>query len=128
MGFQTDLFTTLTFNHQTFNSRYDVNDELNETEKLIKYYENKLYSIGVMTEPKKYCDDDDDPIAFINSEINDSLKELDDLYVERFKLQLVLETWNQSHDEDGFAIPVPNNVPWNAAYIDGDFIKHKENE
>ena len=126
MGFQTDLFTTLTFSRETFNSRYDVEEQLNDTEKLIKHYENKLYSLGVMTEPKKYCGDEEDPLAFINVEIKSTLEELKDCYIDQYKLELVLETWDKTHDADGYAIKRPDNLPWDASYIDGDFIRHKE--
>ena len=128
MGCETDLYTTLVFSHKTFNDRYDVESELDDTEKLIKLYENKLQTIGVMTEPKKYCGDEDDPLAFINAEVSDALKELDELYVERYKLNLVLETWDKSHDSEGYAIKRPENVPWDAAYLEGDFIKHSEED
>lgn len=126
MGFETELFTSLTFNRMTLDSKYAVEGELSETERLIKFYEERLHSLAVMTEPKKFCDEDDDVLSYVDNEFKNTIKELEDCYIERFKLSLVLETWDKSHDENGYAIRRPENVSWDAAYIEGDYIKHKE--
>lgn len=126
MSYETDLFTSIIFSHRTLDSLYEVDSAIEEEDKLIKYYENTLYSMGLMTEPKKFCGEEDDPVAFINGEIKNALDGLKESYVEKFKLELARETWDKTHDKDGYAIKRPSNVPWDAAYIEGDYIKYRD--
>lgn len=44
-----------------------------------------------MTEPQKFCGEDSDPISYIQTKVRTCLEELEDLYVERFKLSMLLE-------------------------------------
>lgn len=124
MGWTTDLWTNIEFNKQTYNAVEEVHSELNNTNETIDFYEHELKALALITEPKKYCDKDDDPISFIINRFNDNLEELRNLYVERFKLSLLLDSWDRCHDERGFAIAPPKGIDWRTAFLDGDFIEH----
>lgn len=127
MSYYTELFTSITFHNKSFGSLYEVTEELGETKRMISYYENKLHTLGIMTEPKKFCQEED-PLAYVTQEVKESLEELQELYVEEYKLSLVIETWEKTHDEEGYAIGRPEGIDWDASFLDGDFITHREKE
>lgn len=52
MGWETRLVTTLYFNRQTYDTLYKVENALEEIENSITFYENKLKSLVIITEPK----------------------------------------------------------------------------
>ena len=126
MGWETNLMVHLRYNRQTYTSRYDVQNRLGDVEDMIKYHTDKIHSIGLMTEPKKFIEEDADPLQWINNEISESLEELEEYYIERFKLNYLLEYWDKCHTKDGEPIHAPEGVGWDDAYIDGDFIMTKE--
>lgn len=128
MGWSTEFFTNISFSRETFNNLSEVEDKLKEINDSIRIYEGELRSLALITEPKKFCDEEQDPLWYIQNKVSESLEELDDLYVERFKLSLLVGMWKYCHDEEGFAIAPPENFDWNTSFLDGDFIEHKEEE
>lgn len=128
MGWATYLTCNIVFNRETYNSIHEVHSSLAECKDMIKYLETKLKSLAVMTEPKKFCDEDDDPLAWVELQVKESLEELEEQYIERAKLELLLENWSNCHDSEGYAIKSPESFSFDTAYLEGDFIKHKEDE
>lgn len=128
MGWATYLWTDITYNRQTYNSKSEVYSSLDEENNMIKYLEQKLKDLAVMTEPKKFCPEEDDPLAWVMNSVKETLEELEESYIERFKLDLLLENWDKCHNEEGYAIERPENVSWDASYLEGDFIEHGKEE
>lgn len=128
MGWQTDLFTNITFNRKTYNSLGEVESDFEETNNMIKHYEEDLRSLALITEPKKFCDEEQDPMWYLTHKVNECLEELQDLYVERYKLAILIDDWEKCHDEEGYAIPFPENSNWDSAFLEGDFVKTKDNK
>lgn len=128
MGWETDLFTNISFNRDTFNSIDTVNSRLDEVDHLIKIYEEDLKTTALITEPKKFCDEDQDPLWFITNKVRVALEELEILYIDRYKLSLLADAWDECHDKDGYAIPRPDNIKLNTSFLDGDFIKHSKDD
>lgn len=132
MGWETRLVTTLYFNRQTYDALYKVENALEEIENSITFYENKLKSLVTITEPKKFCEEDQDPLWWLQNETKEALEELEDLYVEQFKLQCLKENWEDCHTSDGDPIHPPkefrNGKYDECSYIDGDFILTKAEE
>lgn len=129
MGWSTDLFCNLTYNRQTFNSLSDVEDKIAELTKMIKFNEGVLKELAVITEPKKlfHLEEGEDPIDKIRRMVMDSLEELEEDYIERWKLEILKDNWRNCHNEDGLAINPPENISWGTAFLDGDFIRTVEN-
>lgn len=128
MGWATYLYTPVIFNRKTYNHLGEVKSDLDEVNKLIKGYEDDLLALGMMTDPKKYCDEDGDPMSYVQIKVRNCLEELDELYIERFKLSMLLEDWDKCHTKEGYAIKAPEHFAFDKAYLEGDFIKHSEDD
>ena len=126
MGWQTDLFCNLTFNRQTFNSISAVDDKIDELTETIKFNEGVLKELALITEPDKllHLEEGEDPIDKIRRMVRDSLEELEEDYIERWKLEILKDNWNHCHNEEGLAINPPECAVWPNAYLDGDFVKY----
>ena len=125
MGWQTDLFCNLTYNRKTFNSLSEVDDEIADLTETIEYHEGVLKELAFMTEPNKllHLEEDEDLIYKIRGMVKESLEELEESYIERWKLEILRENWKCCHNEKGLAINPPECAVWPNAYIDGDFVK-----
>lgn len=128
MGYSTELFTNISFNREAFNSLDEVDSRIDEINSVIKIYEDELKAAVLITEPKKFCEEDEDPLRYLQCKIDTALEELKGLYIDRYKLELLIDSWNYSHNEEGYAIPRPDNIKWNTAFLDGDFIKHSKDD
>lgn len=129
MGWSTELFCNISFNKETYNTIYKVEEDLEESERLIKYYINRLRELALITEPSKMfnCKDcggyDLDPVDIISTKFDEYINELNGEYYKCFKLRYLKENWDKCHNEDGNAITPPDNIHYDSAFIDGDFIK-----
>jgi len=132
MSWETRYTTTLYFSRQTYDTKCSVEDALEDIRESINYYENKLRHLTTITEPKKFCNEEDDPMLWLQSETNECLTTLSDLYVDQFKLQCLLNGWESCHTKDGDPIHPPkefcnaDEYQNECSYIDGDFILTKE--
>lgn len=120
MGWSTNLFCNIEFHKKTYNNKYDVEERIQQLNEIIDSYKNCLYSYIIMTEPTKYFGED--PLDTINCNFKDIMESLEECYIERYKLELLIDNWDNCH-KDGLAIAPPDSIKWNTAYLDGDFIK-----
>ena len=123
MGWSTELFCNISFNRKTFNSKYEVEEELEDTKKYLETAKSRLRNIAMITEPKKFCDDDDDPIYWLDNEITNTLELIEEYTIDIFKLERLLENWEQCHNKEGLAIDPPS---YGIAYLCGDFVKSEK--
>lgn len=125
MGWQTDLFCSLTFSRETFNSLHEVESRIEELSRYISDLKEALSNLAMMTEPSKMLSlkEGENPMGKINVMIKDILTDLEDYYIERWKLEILKDRWNDCHNEDGLAIDPPENIDWRTAFLDGDFVK-----
>lgn len=128
MGWATYLTTTLEYNRKTYNNYYDVENDLDEINDMIKYYEQCIKNIAIITEPKKFCEEDEDPLSYIQNKTNEYLEELKNCYIDRYKLNILLSVWNDCHDKDGNTIQMPDNISLTSSYLEGDFIQTNKKE
>lgn len=130
MSWETTLFTSIRFNRKTYDSRYEVESDLDELNKCIKNAEQELTSLALITEPEKFFnkDEESDLMWTITQRVRDTLELLEEQYVERNDLTRLLDVWDDCHNENGLAIPCPDNVQWNSSFLEGDFIKTVNDE
>ena len=126
MGWETNLMVHLRYNRKSYQSKYEVERDLEDVNDMIKYHSNKLYSLAMMTEPKKFMEEDADPLQWISNEVRDSLEELEEYYIDKYKLEMLIEYWDKCHTKEDEPIHAPESIGWDDAYIDGDFILTKE--
>lgn len=132
MGWSTDLLVNVSFNKKTYDSIYEVEDDLEELNNSIKYNKEELRDLALMTEPEKMfkSDGEDDSTIYdtIKQRVRDCLEILEEDIAERTRLQLLYDNWNACHDkETGLAIPWPDNIKYDAAYLEGSFIPTVKN-
>ena len=130
MAWYTEYTTKLWFNRKTYNDLSIVESDLDEIDKLIRCNEKDLNDLAMITEPKKFCGKDEDPMAWIQIKVEECLEELKSLYIDRFKLQCLRNGWQYCHTEDGDPIHAPkelmNMKGYDCSYIDGDFVFTKK--
>ena len=126
MSWETNLMVHLRYNRKSYTSKYEVESDLEHINDMIKYHTTRLHNLAIMTEPKKFIDEEYDPLQWISNEVKDSLEELEEYYVDKYKLELLLEYWDKCHTKEDEPIHAPESVGWDDAYIDGDFILTKE--
>lgn len=133
MGWATYLTTRITYNRKTYNSIYDVQNDLDDTNKLIEYLEQKLRKYVIMTEPAKWFNtkdiEGDNLFDTINNNVDNIIEELEESYIERYKLNLLIEQWDNCHDkETGLGKEEPDDWHWDTSFISGDFVKTDKTE
>ena len=126
MGWETNLMVHLRYNRKSYQSKYEVERDLEDVNDMIKYHSNKLQSLAMMTEPKKFMEEDADPLQWVSNEVRESLEELEEYYIDKYKLEMLLEYWDKCHTKEDEPIHAPEGIGWDDAYIDGDFILTKE--
>jgi hypothetical protein len=126
MSWETRLVTTMSFNRKTYDCLGTVENDLEEVQDMIKYFKNKIISLAMITEPKKFCEEDQDPLCWLQHETEECLNELETLYTEEYKLLCLKDNWETCHTKEGEPIHPPkefcNGEYGDCAYIDGDFI------
>lgn len=123
MGWCTDLFCTITFNKQTYNSKYEVEEKIREVEQYLQFAKDRVREFSIMTEPNKFCPEGYDPIIWIRNEIQDTLSDIEEYSVELYRLNMLLDNWKNCHNEEGLALYPPENIKYDTAYLCGDFVK-----
>ena len=131
MGWSTELFCNISFNRKTYNSLGEVESDIEETKDILQRYKDKIKAYAVMTEPDKMIKFDDESydnlLSQVNDEVSDMLKEMEEYYYELIKLEYLRDNWDNCHTKEGLAINAPEEITWETAYLDGDFIKGTKN-
>lgn len=131
MGWSTELFCNISFNRKTYNSLGEVESDIEEMKDILQRYKDKIKAYAVMTEPDKMIKFDDESydnlLSQVNDEISDMLEEMEEYYYELIKLEYLRDNWDNCHTKEGLAINAPEEITWETAYLDGDFIKGTKN-
>lgn len=122
MSWSTELFCNITFNRETFNSKGEVEERIEEIERYSQSVRDQIRDLAMITEPQKFCPENYDPIIWLRNEIQDSLDALEECTIDLYKLNLLLENWDSCHDEKGLAIESPDGVR-DSVFLEGDFVK-----
>lgn len=128
MSWETRLFTSIEFNRATYNDKYDVESDLDETNGLIETCEKTIRDLVVMTEPNKFFNSEDsNPYLEMTNEYEHQIDFLKELLIKKYKLCILLDEWDNCHDIKGLAINPPDSIEYDTAYLDGDFINTVSN-
>lgn len=124
MGWSTDLFCSLNFNRKTYNSLYEVQEDIRSIKREIETCKKSINTLVYMTDPEKFYDKKEynSPIEWVREEYESSMEVLEELLIDLYKLEILEDCWEQCHDKEGYAIPYPDNIHWNSAFLDGDFV------
>ena len=127
MGWSTELFCNISFNRKTYNSLGEVESDIEEMKDILQRYKDKIKAYAVMTEPDKMIKFDDESydnlLMQVDGEVSDMLEEMEEYYYELIKLEYLRDNWDNCHTKEGLAINAPEEITWETAYLDGDFVK-----
>lgn len=118
MGFGTTLYTKIYFSKEIYKSKREVEDAIKEVNDIIGRYKEELKTVALITEPKKFIDDEEDPIWWIKNKVEDALDSLENYYIKLYKLERLLEDWDKCHQACLELLPPKNS---NNCYIQSDF-------
>lgn len=121
MGWGTTLYTDIHFNRETFNSSQQVESSLEDARGRIEWAKKELTKFAFMTEPKKFCGEDEPPESYLKETLADAIEELMDAVTEEYKLIKLLDDWNETHNSEGKAIRPPDEE--RKPFICGDFVE-----
>lgn len=131
MSFGTYLFCELYFNKETYETKEQVQSDLDEVTSYIKDLETRLVNYGIMTEPDKFIKTEEEVVNLVNvvqSEINAIIEQLEESYIDRYKLNLLLDNWDACHTPDGKAITPKFDEGKYTAFMSGDFVPDDREE
>lgn len=130
MSQSTRLFTTINFAGKTYNSLNEVKNELQDIEISINDLKSNLRVLAYMTEPNKMKPEDATVSEYLDANVNYLYTEFEELFVKRYKLEMLIEEWDKCHNNEGLGINPPDDVKYKS-FIDGDFVyteKHPTKE
>lgn len=129
MSWETRALVEINFYKKTYNSLYEVEADLNDNKDSLKMLKERIQSLVMITEPKKFCEDGDDPVWWLEQQVKQALEEYEDTYDEILKLEYLVGSWDKMHDpETHKALPLPKDKEGKEIMmddlqrIDGDFI------
>lgn len=130
MGWSTELFCNISFNRKSYNSLYEVESDIDELKKEIGTCKDSLQSLVFMTEPDKFYNREeyDSALSWVRSEYDNNMSLLEELQYDLFKLEFLRDNWENCHNDEGLAIPAPDGIKWDTAYLEGDFVRTTENK
>lgn len=130
MSQSTRLFTTINYAGKTYNSLNDVRVELQNIEVRINELKSNLRVLVYMTEPNKIKPETASVSEYLDANVNYLYSEFEELFIKRYKLEMLIEEWDKCHTNDGLGINPPDDIKYKS-FIDGDFVytvKHPTNE
>ena len=130
MSQSTRLFTTINFAGKTYNSLNEVRIELQDIEIRINDLKSNLRVLAYMTEPNKMKPEEASVSEYLDANINYLYTEFEELFVKRYKLEMLLDEWDKCHNNEGLGINPTDDIKYKS-FIDGDFVytvKHPTNE
>ncbi len=126
MGWGTTLFTNLYFSRETFRSKLQVEDALESQRSMFADAKQNLRKYAFMTEPRRFMSEDElkdsNPDVWLEERVNDAISTIEETSVEIYRLELLLERWDNCHNEQGLAIDPPDDIHWNSTFLEGDFV------
>ena len=126
MSVQTDLFCRISLFGETYNSLDKVEIGIREALEAIKDAKNEIRDLVMMTEPQKMlsvdsCDNVYDKVV---ERLNQCFETIINANDELFKLEHLKANWDACHDaKTGLAIPLPECIDYDSAFLEGDFVK-----
>ena len=123
MSYSTDLWCCISFLRKTYKNKEYVQDDLNEARNNIRTAKETITKLVYMTEPSKFFNfGSENAMELINYELQSAFDSLEEEYCNENRLSILLDEWDNCHDENGKAIKPPDNIDCMTAFISGDYL------
>lgn len=124
MSYSTDLWCCISFLRRTYKTKEDVQEDLDEARNNIRTAKETITKLVYMTEPNKFFNfSNKSAMELVNFELLSAFASLEEAQAEEFRLTILLDEWENCHDENGKAIQPPDNIDCMTAFISGDYLK-----
>ena len=127
MGWGTTLTTDIYYNRKSYNSLFEVEDDLKEEQNYIDSLKNELRMLVACTDPQKMLPQDQEwePLEWLKNKTDQILSELEIAIGTRNDYQTLIDVWDDCH-KDGVARACPDGM--SGSYLEGDFVKTDRSE
>ena len=129
MGFGTTIYCGIYLNRKCFENREQIEDELEKTRKIQATAKQQLYALACMTEPQKFCNEEQRPQDYIDSEFATWIEEYSELTNELYDLELLLDNWDKAtvvKDRKTYARRWPEGLEYGSAFVCGDYLPDED--
>lgn len=126
MGVGCWLRTTVHYRGQSFRTKDEVQDKIDENNRIIEVCEKDLMMYMTMTEPAKFWRESESevgesPLTWMYNEVQRCIDGIKESTEENARLYILLNEWDDCHNENGVAIAQPKGELGDSFY-GGDFI------
>ena len=131
MSFSTDLFCRISFNRETYNDLSEVEEDIKAAKMAIENVKREIENLVFMTEPNKMfkAEEGENVFDIISYRLRQCFEILSESSEQLLKLEYLRDYWDACHDEKtGLAIPLPEGIDFDAAYLDGDYVRTTKNK
>lgn len=126
MGTGCWLRTTIHYRGESFKTKDDVQDKIDQNNRIIEMCERDLLMYMTMTEPAKFWRESESevgetPLTWMYNEVQRCIDGIKECTEENSRLYILLYEWDECHTEWGVAIEQPKGET-RGSYYGGDFI------
>ena len=124
MSYSTDLWCCISFLRKTYKTKEDVQEDLDETRSNIRAAKETITKLVYMTEPNKFfkASGGESVLDIVAEELQSAFDSLEEAQIEECRLTILLDEWENCHDENGKAIQPPDNIDCMTAFLSGDYL------
>lgn len=124
MSYSTDLWCCISFLRKTYKTKEDVQEDLEEARNNIRAAKETITKLVYMTEPNKFfkASGGESVLDIVAEELQSAFDSLEEAQIEECRLTILLDEWENCHDENGKAIQPPDNIDCMTAFISGDYL------
>lgn len=94
MGWQTDVIAQLVFNKETYNSYYQVDDEINQNKRTIQNIIEELSVMATARPEDLLIHNEDMDLMGLQREVKDKIEILGECIIENYKLECLKENFD----------------------------------
>lgn len=125
MSYSTDLWCCISFLRKTYKNKEYVQEDLEEARNNIRAAKETITKLVYMTEPNKFfkASGGESVLDIVAEELQSAFDSLEEAQIEEFRLTILLDEWENCHDENGKAIQPPDNIDCMTAFLSGDYIE-----
>lgn len=107
MGWQTDVITKIVFNKETYNSIYEIEEEIESNNKCIQNIKDELYVMTIARPEDLLIHNEEMDLLGLQRDVRDKLELLEECIIENYKLEILKDNFDV---RDGDYINNPERV------------------
>lgn len=127
MSTETSLFCNINFVGSSYNSLWQVEEEIKNLEKYYAQCKQELRDLVMITEPQKYFTANDEKGSVyeqVTERIEQIFESMEEWVCKLHDLYYLRDNCYNCHDKaSGLAIPPPESIGYETAYYHGDYVR-----